>query len=573
MPEKLTFDRQSSVTFQVNAESRTIKGLAVPFGQVGNNGFGRYRFSKGTLDWSRVKYLTDHDWSQAVGNVTFEETDEGLEMTAKIARGARGDGVLVLTEDQVYDGLSIGLSSNARFEEDDEGVFNCLSATVLEVSGTPIPAFGDAQVRSVAASAAHKEENTMDENEKEQNEAPVSFSQEAGDTLMSQVQKLSEELAALKDIKIPVGPGSAQFQVTEEPIYRFAGSEGAPSGFDFAQDLLAAGKDGDGAALDRLKKFTAEHFGPQFSDQHTTTSDTAAVNPSVYRPDMFLGQAPVPASPLYDYFHKGGVDSVTPFFWSKLDRDNTDIGIADHTEDTAQDEKDLVTASGATVTPAAVSGRAFITREVADQGGNPVVSGLVWAEFDRSFRIALETKTAALIAAASVTELGASITAGADGATAGAAVEAGLVGLQFLADGFRFQRAFGHVELYSLLAAAQELVPVIDSSDAVTMVGTGKKLYPILNPRNADGQAASKWSSMDIGGYNMYPAAALGASGTGQKSYVADQAAVHVWNSGLSRLDRLQETVEGWQMAVWGYFAGIVYDVTGLRKVTYDSTP
>jgi hypothetical protein len=50
---------------------------------------------------------------------------------------------------------------------------------------------------------------------------------------------------------------------------------------------------------------------------------------------------------------------------------------------------------------------------------------------------------------------------------------------------------------------------------------------------------------------------------------VADPNAVHVWNSGLTRLDKLQEKVEGWDLGVFGYFAGVVYDVTGLRKITY----
>ena len=49
----------------------------------------------------------------------------------------------------------------------------------------------------------------------------------------------------------------------------------------------------------------------------------------------------------------------------------------------------------------------------------------------------------------------------------------------------------------------------------------------------------------------------------------ADPAAVHVWNSGLTRLDKLQETVEGWDMGVFAYFAGVLYDVDGLRKITY----
>lgn len=391
------------------------------------------------------------------------------------------------------------------------------------------------------------------DNEQEQNEAPVSFSKADGDKLMAEVTALTQKIADLEKIKIPVGPGTAQFSVKEEPIYRFAGTEGAPSGFDFAADLLAAAKNGDGAALDRLQKFTAENMRPDF----VTTANVSQVNPSQYRPDMFLGQAPVPASPLYNFFYKGGLSNVTPFFWSKLDRVATTVGVADHVEGTDPAATNLVTAVGATVTPVPMSGKVHITREVSDQGGNPMVSGLVKSEFDRSFAIALETKTNTLIQAAmaSITAL-ATITTGTTGLASGAAVESGLVDLQFIPDGFRFQEAFGHVDLYKALSGA-------------TLTTTGEKVYPIKNPSNRDGSKGEKFSYIDIAGYRMNPAASLGVAGGTKNSLVADPTAVHVWNSGLTGLDKLQEKVEGWDVGVFAYFAGVVYDVTGLRKITY----
>ena len=199
-----TFDRLAPVTFEVAKESRTIKGLAVPFDVVGNNGFGSYRFTKGTLSWAKVKYLIQHEWSQAVGTVEFEETNEGLLMTAKVARGSRGDELLSLTEDGVYDGLSIGLDGNARFDQDDDDVWNAVSATVLEVSATPLPAFNDAQVRSVAASAAPKKGNAMPENETAQVEeqtAPVTLS--AADITAAVTAGMAEAMRTFADTPPP----------------------------------------------------------------------------------------------------------------------------------------------------------------------------------------------------------------------------------------------------------------------------------------------------------------------------------------------------------------------------------
>lgn len=579
-------------SFAVDQAKRTLTGVLIPYGEVSGPAAdpttgktARYMFPDGTVmlpdDPSDVVLNYGHDgkslYMQVGVGQSLASDPAGVQATFRIARTPEGDRVLALADDRVLKAFSAEVEGD--FTADKDGVLQATAAILTGAAVVRKPAFTGAHITSVAASAADDDEGnthmkcttcgavhaagvTACDPALLAAIAPA-FAKADGEKLMTNVQTLTERLAKLEEIKLPVGPGTAQFAIKEEPIYRFAGSEPASSGFDFATDLLAAGKDGDAAALARLQKFTAEQVERKtqqahFVDQPTTTGDVAAVNPSQYRPDMFLGQAPTPTSPLYDTFVKGSLSSVTPFFWSKLDRTNTDVGVADHVEDVNPESRDLVTAAGATVTPVPVSGRVHITREVADQGGNPVVSALVWSEFERSLSIARETKTAALVAAAATTELGAAIAAGATGAVAGAAVEAGLVGLQFLADGFRFVKAFGHVDLYSALAAA-------------VTTGSGEKIYPIINPTNRTGQAASKYASLDIAGYNMFPAASLGATSTGpSKSYVVDPNAVHVWASGLTRLDKLAETVAGWDMGVFAYFAGVVYDVTGLRKITYD---
>jgi phage head maturation protease len=552
--------------FGVDQAKRTLTGVLLPYGEVSRPARdeatgkpARFKFAEGTVtlpdDPADVVLNIAHDretLNMQVGVATeLAPQPTGVQATFRVARTPEGDRVLALAEDRILKAFSAEVEG--EFEADQDGVQNAKATTLIGAAVVRVPAFAGAHITSVAASAAQDQEETDVTDTKVGAGETVAFAKAEGDKLMADVQALTAKLAELEKIKLPVGPGTQQFKVAEEPIYRFAGAEAAPSGFDFATDLLAAGKDGDGAALARLQKFTAERLSPQF----VTTGDVNDVNPSVYRPDMFLGQAPVPASPLYDFFHKGGLSNVTPFFWSKLDRAATNVGVTDHVEGTDPADDTLATAVGATVTPAPVSGKVHITREVADQGGNPVVSGLVWSEFERSLKIALETKTNALIQAgmAGITAL-ATIATGTTGEAAGLAVEGGLIDLQFIPDGFRFTRSFGHVDLYKALALATD-------SD-------GDKIYPIINPSNRDGSAASKFSSLDIAGYNMFPAASLGPTGAGaNNSLVADPGAVHVWNSGLTRLDKLGETVEGWDMGVFAYFAGVLYDTDGLRKITY----
>ncbi|GAB3817453.1 hypothetical protein GCM10028799_21820 [Kribbella italica] len=590
---RVTFEVAS---FAVDQEKRTLTGVLLPFGEVSRPAMdpstgrsARFSFAEGTItlpeDFSDVVLNYGHDgkslYTQVGVAVALATDPQGVQAKFKVAQTPEGDRVLALAADRVLKAFSAEVEG--EFEAGNDGIQYSKATTLTGAAVVPKPAFAGAHITGVAASAADNEGNNMKCTKcgaihaagvtacdpavlAAFTAAPVAFSVADGNKLMQDVTALTEKIAALEKIKIPVGPGPAQFQVSEEPIYRFAGSEPAPSGFDFATDLLAAAKDGDSAALARLQKFTAENMSPQFADQPTTTADVAAVNQSQYRPDMFLGQAPTPQSPLYDTFYKGSLSNVTPFFWSKLDRANTDVGVADHTEGVEPESRDLVTAAGTTVTPTPVSGRVHITREVADQGGNPVVSGLVWSEFQRSFRIALETKTAGLLTAAagSMTAL-TTIAAGASGIVAGRAVESGLLDLQFLVDGFRFTKAFGHIDLYKALS--QAVMPQF-SGDT-----TGEKVYPIINPQNRDGIQGAKYSFIDIAGYRMEPTPSLGATSTSaSNSYVADPNAVHVWSSGLTRLDKLQEKVEGWDMGVFAYFAGVVYDITGLRKIAYDPT-
>lgn len=588
MRNKVAF---TAAAFAVDAGERTLTGVLIPYGEISgpaadpNTGkTARYSFAAGTVALPEnpgdIVLNYGHDakslYTQIGAGVNLAVAEGGVLAKFKVARTPEGDRVLALAEAGVLRAFSAEV--DGEFQADRNGVLHAKATTLTGAAVVPKPAFKGAHITSVAASAADDQEGTtMKPCTKcgaihadgvtacdptvlaafaAANPPAAVFSKADADKLMADVQSLSEQMAKLQDIKLPVGPGTAQFEVKEEPIYRFAGSEPAPSGFDFATDLLAAGKDGDAAALARLQKFTAERMGPNFADQPTTTADVASINQSQYRPDMFVGQAPVPPSPMFEFFYKGPLNSVQPFFWSKLDRANTDVGVADHVEGVEPESRDLVTAAGATVTPIPVSGRVHITREVADQGGNPVVSGLVWSEFERSLKMAQESKTAALILAsmASITAL-ATITTGTTGLATSAAVESGLVDLQFIPDGYRFEKAFGHVDLYKALAGA--------------VVSTGEKVYPIIAPSNRDGSMAEKFAHMNIAGYGMYPAASLGTTGGTKNSIVADPTAVHIWASGLQRLDKLQEKVEGWDMGVFAYFAGVVYDLTGLRKITY----
>lgn len=553
------------VTFEVDRQERTIRGVALPYGDVGTSSAGdKFKFTRGSIRWTKPKLLNGHDWDQLSGTAEFEDTDDALMVVARVAKTARGDEQLALAEAGALDSFSVGFANGMKAKRVGD-VFEVSDSEALEVSTTPLPGFERAAITGVTASLIHPNKEdamsapTTDPAPKAPETppapaAPTPGIPATGDApTRAEFAQLVERIEKMGEARFATGPVTT---VREEPIYRFSGTIPAPSGFDFAHDMYLAGVRGDDAALARLTKFSTERLGSAF----VASTNVDEINPATYRPDMFLGQRPTNPAPLHSFFYKGSVSGPTPFFYAKLDRAGTTVAVGDHTEGTEPAATNLVTATGATVTPAAVSGRVHITREVGDAGGNPAVSGLVWNEFERTFSESLEAKTAAFLAAASATAatLGAAIAAGATGAVAGAAIEVGSVDLLFT--GYNWAAGFGHVDLYKALVGARTS-------------GSGEPIYPIINPANRNGISGSQFSFIDIAGYRWYPAAALGASGTvAANSWMADPMAVHVWNSGLMRLDKLQEKVEGWDLGAFGYHAGVLYDTDRLRKVAYDPT-
>lgn len=570
----LNVDNPRRVAFTADKAARTITGLALPFGDVAETGGRKYRFTKGVLKWAKVRLLAGHDWSQLLGTATFEETETGLMMSATVANTRAGDDALALADSGALDGLSIGLSEQLRTRLAKDGVHDVLEGTALEVSLTPMPAFQNAQVKSVAL---HTQPAPVEP--APTTELAPTFDLGADPrfgNLAAQVNQIGAQVDFIANLPHTAGGGGLE-AVREESMYRFAGDSRAPSGFDFAEDMFNAAINRDRAALARVQKFTAEQFGPEsgpnmrgpeFGPNFVSTADTAALTPDQYRPELFLGDAPVPKSPMYDFFYKGGIPNGggnQPFFWSKLDRVATNAGVADHVEGVDPANGNINTDLNPTVTPVAVSAKVHITREVGDRGGNPNASALAWARFARSYRIALETKTNAILTAfgAAATALTAAIAAGANGNVAGDAIEAGLIGLQFDDYGDEIIKGFGHIDLYKALAGAT--VPQF-AGDV-----QGAKRYPIINPQNRSGISGDKFSFIDIAGYRLTPAKSLGAtSAAASNSWFAGPGALHVWNTGLMQFDKLQETVEGWDLGCFGYFAGSGYDINLLRKLSYD---
>lgn len=532
----------ANVLFSVDSASRTIEGLLLPFGVVGTNGQGKFIFDAKTQvvlpnDTTRFKLNLDHGMTYVAHAVELTPTDQGIRAKFRVARGPEGDRALSMAEDGVYDGLSAELSADSKFTNRN-GVMYGTRAVIKGAALTPIPAFDDARVTSVAASAATEgKEPDMGDTTPEV-EAPGALDFTA---LGAKVDDLAAKFAEITLPPREVVPAGHTFAVTEPLPYRFDGQKGE---HEFSTDLFAAMLHGNGEARERLEKF--------LSDVNFAAVDSGgvgALNPSRYRPDLYVDQA-VKATPVLDAISMGGLTDSTPFIVPKFSSSSGEV--ADHVEGVEPDGATF-TATSQTVTPSAVSGLAEVTREVVDAGGNPQVSALLWTQMTRGYVNKVEAKAAAFLNGLAVSELGVAVVAGDDKNVVAEKVEAALAGLVFVDGGEYFTRALAEAGLYG------DLSTVTDS--------TGRRLYPQIAPSNANGTAESKYRRVNVGGYDLLPAGSLGS--TDHKSYVFDPAFGGIWHSGATRI-ALPETVAlGLRFGIWGYVATAALDTSKIRKITW----
>ena len=150
--------------------SRTITGLAVPWDTVATlSGGEQVKFLKGSLpeDGPAPKLLEFHDDTRVIGVVTERvSTDEGMMFSAKLAPTRAADDSLALLAMGALDSVSVG-AVPTKFKRTAGGVLEVSEARWLELSVVTVPAYADAQVYSVAASA--EEAETIEPQQEESN--------------------------------------------------------------------------------------------------------------------------------------------------------------------------------------------------------------------------------------------------------------------------------------------------------------------------------------------------------------------------------------------------------------------
>lgn len=571
-------DDEDAELFAADLTKRTIIGLMVPWNKVNSGTYAKWRFAKDSLKWTdltRIKLNLDHDRRNPVGYCEKAwSTSRGLMGQFRIGRGDEGDKALINAEDKVKDGFSIevsfpdGAESWTITEAGDDFVRDVHSGQLTGCALTAAPSFDDARLTSVRASrnTNGKGGPVMADEDKNKggvgtlelsDDAVEKFAAVVTDALGGQSEQFTNLLQQLIDaqqkpeaVDPTTGKRTAQFEVTEEPLYRFDGRMGK---HDFTTDIISGHVNGDREALDRATKFMAEAFEAREQARFAvTTGNVASLNPNINRPDMYVDQLTY-QTPIWDAIRKGTIDKNTPFVLPKFNASSGLVG--DHTQGTEPTPGALTTTSQ-TITPTAVSGKIEITREAWDQGGNPQLSTIVWRQMLRAWDEALEQGAAALLEAQTVTTF--TLTDGAVDKVLAKEVKRALAGLHFIRGGFRFRDFVLEAGLYQGLANAVD--------------DTGRPLFPVLAPQNADGQLSELFAALNLGGLAGKPAWALPyTAGAENDSYLFNREDVHGWASAPERM-QFEYRVAFVDLAIWGYKAFAVTRTDGIRKFAYDET-
>lgn len=143
-------------SIECNEDRREISGKIVPMGtgEVGNTNLGGVVFEAGSIeinDPTKIKLLSQHDMKKPVGRmVTATVRPDGIYATFKLSRSTGGNDALVMAQEGLVSGLSIGAEIISS-QPSRDGHTVVTAAKLREVSLVTEPAFKSAQVLEIAA--------------------------------------------------------------------------------------------------------------------------------------------------------------------------------------------------------------------------------------------------------------------------------------------------------------------------------------------------------------------------------------------------------------------------------------
>jgi HK97 family phage prohead protease len=496
-----------------NVEERLISGKIVPAGtgEVGNTSAGKVVFEKGAIalpeDPKTIKLLNQHDMKQPLGKATqFTEQEDGIYASFKISRSNRGSEALILAEEGLQSGLSVGVEVIKSKQKGN--VMFVSAARLFEVSLVTEPAFKSAQVIDVAA------EETPEVVEEE---ITPTESETAVENTPETVAAPAVEAAAVEAARPTVVTATTFVRERVAPI----------TGAQYLEANIKAALGDDEAR--RIVRSADDSTS-------TNTGLTLAPHLNTFITDTFTGR------PAFDAVTRAaltesGMSFTVPRLYTNASSADTAPTVADTNEGSAPSETGMTSAYD-TVTVEKFSGLQRVSFELVDRS-SPQFMELMMVELRKAYEKATD---AALIAKF--------ISAG----TAATNVATTAAGLQsFIAvEGAAAYKGTGGDFANKLVASTDQWAAIAGYADT-----TGRALYSAQGATyNASGVANATSVRGGVLGTDLIVDHNISASGIADDSaFLVAPSSVYAWESPTTQLRVNVLTSGEIEINLYGYLA------------------
>lgn len=509
-----------------NVEERTISGKIVPAGtgEVGNTSAGKVVFEKGAIalpeDPKTIKLLNQHDMKQPLGKATsFTVDEDGIYASFKISRSNRGTEALILAEEGLQSGLSVGVE--VLQSKNKGGVMVVSSAKLFEVSLVTEPAFKSAQVLDVAAEEtpeAVEEEITPTESETAVENTPETVAAPA------------VEAAAVEAARPAVVTATTHVRERIAPI----------TGAQYLEaNIKAALGDDDARRVVRA------------ADDSTSTNTglTLPGHLNTFITDTFTGRPAFEAVTRAALVESGMSFTVPRLYTNDAGAPDTAPTVADTNEGAAPSETGMTSAYD-TVTVEKFSGLQRVSFELVDRS-SPAFMELMMAELRKAYEKATDAALIAKFISAGTT------------ATGVAATAAGLQSFVSV-EGAAAYKGTGGDFANKLVASTDQWAAITGYADT-----TGRPLYSAQGATyNAAGNAVATSVVGGVLGTDLIVDHNISASGIVDNSaFLVAPSSVYCWESPTTQLRVNVLTSGEIEINLYGYLAlYVAKSGKGVRK-------
>jgi HK97 family phage prohead protease len=509
-------------SIECSEERREISGKIVPMGtgEVGNTNLGAYVFEAGSIDIadvSKIKLLSQHDMKKPIGRMILAETrQDGIYATFKLSRSTGGNDALVMAQEGLVSGLSIGAEVIASKPSRD-GHTVVTAAKLKEVSLVTEPAFKSAQVLEIAAEEVIPAENPTTESEP---------------TVVEDTQTSVEAPAVEAAAEEAARPTVAASHYVRERVAPITGAQYLEA------NIKAALGDDEARRVVRA------------ADDSTTTNTglTLPQHLNNFITDTFTGRPAFEAA-TRNALIDSGMSFTVPRLYTNAGSADVAPTVADTNEGAAPSETGMTSAYD-TVTINKFSGLQRVSFELIDRS-SPAFMELMMAELRKAYEKATDT--------ALLTELIASGTT----ATSVAATAAGLQSFISVEGAAAYKGTGGDF--------ANKLVVNTDQWAAITGYAdtTGRALYSAQGAtQNASGNAVATSVVGGVLGTDLIVDHNIAASGVVDNSaFLIAPSSVYVWESPTTQLRVNVLTSGEVEINLYGYLAlYVAKSGKGVRK-------